>query len=69
MSLVIGKGITLKRGTDPAVNGFSSFTYSGPFLRPSGGWSIGTPGGTPYGVGIKPAGFDEAIHDASGSVM
>ena len=49
------------------VPGFSSFTFGGPFI--SGGWSIGTPGTTPYGVGIKSVGVDEPIHDASGSIM
>lgn len=49
------------------VTGFSSFTFGGPFI--SGGWSIGTAGATPYGVGIKSGAVDEPIHDASGSIM
>lgn len=55
--------------SDANVAGFSSFTYSGPFLLPRTGWSIGTAGQTPYGVGIKPVGTDEPIHNASGSIM
>lgn len=55
--------------SDAAVTGFSSLTFSGPFLLPRDGHSIGTPGTAPYGVGIKPAGVDEPIHNASGSVM
>lgn len=51
------------------VTGFSSLTFNGPFLLPRDGWSIGTPGTTPYGVGIKPGSVDEPIHNASGSIM
>lgn len=54
---------------DAALAGFSSLTYGGPFLLPRDGWSYGTPGANPYGVGIKATGFDEPIHNASGSVM
>ena len=49
------------------VPGFDSLTFGGPFI--SGGWTIGTPGTTPYGVGIKSGAADEPIHVASGSVM
>ena len=52
-----------------AVTGFSSLAFSGPFLLPRDGWSIGTPGTTPYAVGISPVGVNEPIHNASGSVM
>lgn len=55
--------------SDAALTGFSSFTFSGPFLLPRDGWTIGTAGSTPYGVGIKPVGVDEPIHNASGSIM
>ncbi len=51
----------------PAVEGFSSLTFGGPFFF--GGWSIGTAGENPFGVGIRGAGVDEPIHDASGSIM
>jgi hypothetical protein len=54
-------------GGGVVIAGFSSFTYGGPFI--SGGWSIGTAGTTPYGVGIKSGAVDEPIHDASGSIM
>jgi hypothetical protein len=50
-----------------AVEGFSSLTFGGPFFF--GGWSIGTAGENPFGVGIRGAGVDEPIHDASGSIM
>jgi hypothetical protein len=55
--------------SDDAVTGFSSLSFSGPFLIPRDGWSIGTAGTTPYGVGIKSGAVDEPIHDASGSIM
>lgn len=55
--------------SDAAVAGFSSLTFSGPFLIPRDGHSIGTAGTTPYGVAIKTVGVDEPIHDASGSIM
>lgn len=57
-----------KKSND-AVTSFSSLTFGGPFLLPRDGWSIGTPGTTPYGVGIKPSGVGEPIHNTSGSVM
>lgn len=75
MSLVISKVILkknkviLKKNTDTAVADFSSLTFSGPFLNPSEGWSIGTAGAVPYGVGIKYVGVDEPTHDASRSIM
>jgi len=50
-----------------AIEGFSSLTFGGPFFF--GGWSIGTAGENPFGVGIRGAGVDEPIHDASGSIM
>ena len=55
--------------SDAALAGFSSLTFSGPFLLPRDGWDIGTPGQTPYGVGIKNVGVDEPIHHLSGSIM
>ena len=55
--------------SDAAVAGFSSLTFSGPFLVPRDGWIIGTAGSTPYAVGIKTVGVDEPIHNASGSIM
>ena len=55
--------------SDVAVTGFSSLTFSGPFLLPRDGWSLGTPGATPFGVGVKVVGIDEPIHNASGSIM
>lgn len=55
--------------SDVAVDGFSSLIFSGPFLLPRDGWSLGTTGATPFGVGVKPMGVDEPIHDASGSIM
>jgi hypothetical protein len=55
--------------SDAALAGFSSLTFSGPFLLPRDGWNIGTPGQTPYGVGIKSVGVDEPIHNTSGSIM
>jgi hypothetical protein len=55
--------------SDAAVADFSSFTYSGPFLLPRDGWDIGTPGQSPYAVGIKNVGVDEPIHNSSGSIM
>lgn len=55
--------------SDRAVEGFNSLTFSGPFLLPRDGWNIGTPGNTPYGIGIKGLEVDEPIHTASGSVM
>jgi hypothetical protein len=55
--------------SDDAVAGFSSLSFSGPFLIPRDGHSIGTTGTTPYGVGIKSGAVDEPIHDASGSIM
>lgn len=60
---------TVTGKSDAAVAGFSSLTFSGPYLVPRDGWQIGTPGETPYGVGIKTVGVDEPIHDASGSIM
>jgi hypothetical protein len=50
-----------------AIGGFSSLTFGGPFFF--GGWSIGIAGENPFGVGIRGAGVDEPIHDASGSIM
>jgi hypothetical protein len=55
--------------SDAALAGFSSLTFSGPFLLPRDGWDIGTAGTTLYGVGIKNVGVDEPIHNASGSIM
>jgi hypothetical protein len=55
--------------SDAVVPGFSSLTFSGPFLVPRDGWIIGIAGETPYGVGIKIVGVDEPIHNASGSIM
>ena len=55
--------------SDDAVTVFSSLSFSGPFLIPRDGHSIGTAGTTPYGVGIKSGAVDEPIHDASGSIM
>lgn len=49
------------------IEGFSSLTFGGPFFF--GGWSIGTAGENPFGVGIRGAGVDEPIHDSSGSIM
>ena len=55
--------------SDVAMPDFSSLTFSGPFLLPRDGWNIGTPGDDTYGVGLKPVGVDEPIHNASGSIM
>ena len=51
----------------PAVEGFNSLTFGGPFYI--GGWSIGIAGQNPFGVAIRGAGVDEPIHNASGSIM
>jgi len=51
----------------PAVEGFSSLTFGGPFYI--GGWSIGVAGQNLFGVAIRGAGADEPIHNASGSIM
>ena len=67
MTLVISRGLAFSTYLRAAE--FSSFTFSGPFVIPREGWSIGTAGGSPYGVGIKPTGVDEPIHDSSGSIM
>lgn len=40
--------------SDAALAGFSSFTYSGPFLLPRDGWEIGTPARPPTALALKP---------------